>query len=214
MSPTRRLILSVGLVLIAAVPAIAQDPDALTRAAQSALHRADGLADRNIAVRVLADGTAILSGPARPADAAKAEEVLKGVPGITQVVNTCDPIGEPEPPPSPGKRPRLGPAPAGPALPAVPPPPTVSAPVSRPTPERRADEPAARLLDPVAVPGPVDYGGIERVRRSDPRFARLTFDLRDGRVMIAGSSADPAAAWDLARRVAPLVGDRDVVIGR
>jgi len=67
MSPTRCLILSVGLVLIAAVPAIAQDPDALTRAAQSALHRADGLADRNIAVRVLPDGTAILSGPARPA---------------------------------------------------------------------------------------------------------------------------------------------------
>src|SRR5439155_9773158 len=98
-----------------------------------------------------------------------------------------------------------------PELPVIAPP---GAAVSRPMAERRADEPAAKLLDPVAATGPVDYAGIERVRRSDPRFARLTFDLRDGRVVIAGPAADPTAAWDLAGRVAPLVGDRDVVIGR
>ena len=42
----------------------------------------------------------------------------------------------------------------------------------------------------------------------------MTFDLRDDRVVIGGSAADRAAAWDLARKVAPLVGDRDVVVGR
>ena len=49
-------------------------------------------------------------------------------------------------------------------------------------------------------------------RRGDPRFARLTFDLRDGRVVISGTAADPTVAWELARKIAPLVGDRDVVV--
>jgi hypothetical protein len=205
-----RLALSAGLVLAATISAVAQEDAALTRAAQSALLRAEGLSDRNIRVRVLFDGTAILSGPARPPDAARAEEVLKGVPGISQVVNTCEPLSEPEGTP-PEKRTESEPA-TGPALPSVPPP--VSAPVSRSAPDRRAGEPVARLLDPMPVSGPVDYAGIERVRRTDPRFARLTFDLRDGRVVIGGSSGDPTSAWELARRVAPLVGDRDIVIGR
>jgi hypothetical protein len=211
MSHLRQLVLATSIALAVSVAASAEEDAALSRAASSALHNVEGLADSNIGVRVLPGGAAVLWGSVRPADAAKAEEVLKGVPGITQVVNTCDPISEPETP-SPGKRPRLGPAPAGPALPVVPAPP-VSAPVSRATAERRADEPVARLLDPVAVPGPADYAGIERVRRSDPRFARLTFDLLDGRVVIGGSAPDAAAAWDLARQVAPLVGDRDVVVG-
>jgi hypothetical protein len=212
MSPVRRLAIAV-LVLSASVPALAQDADALTRAAQSALQRTDGLADRKIEVRVLTDGTAILSGSARPADAAKAEEVLKGVPGVARVVNTCDPIDEPDLPTPPDRRSTPKPPQPVPVLPPVPPP-AASAPVSRSAPERRADEPFARLLDPVAVSGPVDYAAIERVRQSDRRFARLTFDLRDGRVVIRGPGADPAAAWDLAREVATLVGDRDIVIGR
>lgn len=74
--------------------------------------------------------------------------------------------------------------------------------------------PAARLLDPVSAGPSADYAGIERARRADPRFARLTLDLRDGRVVIGGSAPDPAAAWDLAHRVAPLAGGRDVVVGR
>ena len=215
MPAIRSLVLTAGVALTVSVSAVAQEDTALGRAAQSALSRADGLADRNIGVRVLADGTAVLWGSARPADAARAEQVLKGVPGITQVLNTCEPVIEPEAAGRAERRTAPEPARTGPALPPVPPPPTVSAPVSRSAePERRDGEPAARLLDPVAVRGPVDYAGIERVRRSDPRFARLTFDLRDGRVVIAGQSVDPAAAWDLARRVAPLVGERDVVVGR
>jgi hypothetical protein len=75
-------------------------------------------------------------------------------------------------------------------------------------------EPVARLLDPVAVARPADYTAIQKLRRSDPRYARLTFDLRDGRVVIRGSADDPAAAWELATKVAPLVGDRAVVVGR
>jgi hypothetical protein len=68
------------------------------------------------------------------------------------------------------------------------------------------------LLDPAAVSAPVDYAAVERARRGDPRFARLTFDLRDGRVVISGTAADPTVAWELARKIAPLVGDRDVVV--
>jgi hypothetical protein len=95
-------------------------------------------------------------------------------------------------------------------LPVIAPPPGSA--VSRPTTDQPIEGPAARLLDPVPAAGPVDYAGIERVRRSDPRFARLTFDLRDGRVLIAGPAADPRAAWELARAIAPLVGNRDVVV--
>jgi hypothetical protein len=210
MTPLHRLVLTTSALLIAAIPTAAQvalptgdeDPG-LSRAAYGALIRAEDLGDANIGVRVFKDGTAVLWGSARPADAARAEAILKKVPGITSVVNTCDPTaGKPNDakvnPPKP------------PELPAAAPP---GAAVSRPTmPEKRADGPAAILLDPVAATGPVDYAGIERVRRSDPRFARLTFDLRDGRVVVGGPSADPAAAWDLARQIAPLVGNRDVVV--
>jgi hypothetical protein len=202
MSPLRRLALSA--VLVAAGPVAAQvaapagDEDAaLSRAAYAALIRADELAGANVGVKVFKDGTAVLWGSARPADAAKAEAVLKKVAGITSVVNTCDPTA--------------GPGEAKVSPPKLPDPPGAA--VSRPTAtEKRIDGPAAVLLDPVAATGPVDYGAVERVRRSDPRFSRLTFDLRDGRVVIAGPAADPTAPYDLARQIAPLVGNRDVVV--
>jgi hypothetical protein len=203
MTPLRRLVLTA--VLLAARPVAAQMPApageedaALSRAAYAALLKADEPANASIGVRVFKDGTAVLWGSARPADAARAEAVLKKVVGITSVVNTCDPsAGKP----ADGK--------VTPPKPADPPGSAVSRPA---TTEKPADGPAAILLDPVAATGPVDYAGIERVRRSDPRFARLTFDLRDGRVVIAGPAADPTAAWDLARQIAALVGNRDVVV--
>ena len=198
----RRLVLA---ALLIASPAFASNEDpALSRSAYAALLKADGLADLNIGVRVFKDGSAVLWGSARPEDASKAEAVLKKVPGITSVLNTCDP--------TPAKAddgkvvsPKL------PELPVIAPPlgPTVARPT---TTEDPTDEPAAKLLDPLPAVDPVDYAAIERVRRSDPRFGRLTFDLRDGRVVISGASADPRSAWDLAREIAPLVGNRDVVV--
>lgn len=189
---SRHLVLFAALFISGSVVAADEDP-ALTRTAYAALLKADDLANLKIGVRVFADGSAILWGAARPDEAAKAEAVLKKVPGITSVLNTCDPTGA---------------KPADAKAPTLPP-------VARPTTaEKRADEPAARLLDPLPAAGPVDYAAIERVRRSDLRYARLTFDLRDGRVRIVGTASDPRAAWDLAEEIAPLVGNRDVVVGR
>jgi|SRR5262245_7148204 len=112
----------------------------------------------------------------------------------------------------PGKAPKSAPAP----------PPPASTPVRRetgpgekpPTALIPSRDPVARLLEPVAVASRVDYAAVERARKSDRRFARLTFDLRDGRVVIAGSASDPADAWELARIIAPHVGGKDVVVGR
>jgi hypothetical protein len=197
MTSLRVLVLA---ALLFTSPAFASDEDpALSRAAYAALLKADGLADVNIGVRVFKDGSAMLWGSARPADAAKAEAVLKKVPGITSVMNTCDPTTADAKAPSPKlpELPPLGPSP----------------PVATPTTtEKRTVEPAARLLDPLPAPGLIDYAAIDRLRRSDPRYARLTFDLRDGRIVIGGKSSDPRAAWDLAREIEPLVGNRDVVV--
>ena len=196
------------LVLVAVLvarPAFATDEDAvLTRSVYAALLKAEGLSDLPIGVRVFKDGSAILWGSARPEEVARAEAVIQKVRGITSVLNTCEPTA--------GKAEDAKPAsPKLPELPSIAPPPSPT--VARPTTtDRRADEPAAKLLDPRPAAGPVDYAAIERVRRSDPRFARLTLDLRDGRVVIGGSAADPRAAWDLAQEIAPLVGHWDVVV--
>jgi hypothetical protein len=209
-------------------PAPAEDAK-LNRAAYSALQADAELSGLNIGVRVLTGGTAVLWGTATPAEVTRAVAILKEVPGVTKVTSTCDRAGAPDPlvarveagVRAPGPE-RVRPVPSTVEVVKVPPPATASAPVSRQTTvvekpgEARvaAREPAARLLEPAAAAPPVDYAAVDRVRRSDPRFARLTFDLRDGRIVINGSAGDPAAAWDLARKVAPLVGDRDVVVGR
>jgi len=198
MTPLRRLT-TFAAVSLASTFAFAADEDpVLSRAAYAALLKADELANVKIGVHVLTDGSAMLWGSASPADAAKAEAVLKKVPGITSVLNTCEPIGA-----SGKEKPAESPV-------LIPPP---GKPDDRPTTiEKKADEPTARLLDPQPVDGPINYAAIDRVRRSDRRYSRLTFDLRDGRVVIAGTASDPRAAWDLAREIAPLIGNRDVVV--
>ena len=224
MTLLRRLLLTAGL-FAALAPGAAGDDPTLSRAAYSALQADPDLADRNIGVRVRDGGTAVLWGTATKAEVAKAEALLKTLPGITKVTSTCDMVGAPDPlvvRVEAGVRQRAAAEPAR-TKPEVkkPDPLPAGSPVSRHTTAEKphvvrsaSAEPAARLLDPVGVAGPVDYAAVERLRRSDPRFARLTFDLRDGRVVISGSASEPAAAWDLARKVAPLVGDRDVVVGR
>jgi hypothetical protein len=200
MIPVRRLV-AIAVVLSAATSMRAADEDpVLSRAAYAAILKADELANVKIGVRVFTDGSAMLWGSASPAEAAKAEAVLKKVPGIKSVLNTCEPIAVPA-----KEKPADGPA-------LIPPP---GKPDDRPTTiEKKPEEPAVRLLDPRPVDGPIDYAVIDRVRRSDRRYSRLTFDLRDGRVVIGGSAADSRAAWDLAREIAPLVGNRDVVVAR
>ena len=212
-----------------------EDP-ILNRVAYSALQRDADLSDLNIGVRVLKGGTAVLWGSANKIDAAKAEALLKTVAGITSVVNTCDAAGAPDPlvarveeglkkivlPSDLPDKPKAETAKKDPL--AIAGPLSPSAPVSRHTTmveKPRGDDlnrrlPTTHLGDPVAGSNgtPVDYAAIERARRADARFARLTFDLRDGRVVIGGSATDPAIAWELAKKVAPLVGDRDVVVGR
>jgi hypothetical protein len=198
MIPLRRLVaIAAGLLAATSMHAADEDP-VLSRAAYAAILKADELAKLKIGVRVFTDGSAMLWGSASPADAAKAEAVLKKVPGITSVLNTCEPAAA---------RAKEKPA-EGPVL--IPPP---GKPDDRPTTiEKKPDEPTVRLLDPRPVDGPIDYAAIDRVRRSDRRFTRLTFDLRDGRVVIGSSAADSRAAWELAREIAPLVGNRDVVV--
>lgn len=197
MIPLCRLVALAASLFATSLHAADEDP-VLSRAAYAALLKSDELANIKIGVRVFTDGSAMLWGSARPEDAAKAEAVLKKVPGITSVLNTCEPLAAPA-----KEKPADGPA-------LIPPP---GKPDDRPTTiEKKADEPTVRLLDPRPVDGPIDYAAIERVRRGDRRYSRLTFDLRDGRVVIGGSAADPRAAWDLAREIAPLVGNRDVVV--
>jgi hypothetical protein len=245
MTPFTRLLLATTAVLVvspvfAGEPAPTPEDPQLNRLAYSALQKDEDLADRNIGVRVLRGGAAVLWGTATKAEAAKAEAMLKRLPGITSVKNTCDATGasdplvarveaavkEPTPPVETTKFDR----PSAEVVKADPPKPTATGPAPLPTgaavsrhsttvekpslASADAREPATRLLEPVAASPPVDHAAVERVRRSDPRFSRLTFDLRDGRIVIGGSAADAAVAWEMARKVAPLVGDRDVVVGR
>ena len=218
----QRLILSAAIALAVAIPAHAdatsEDP-VLNRAAYSALLRNEELSDLNIGVRVLEGGTAILWGNATPADSAKAEAVLKRLPGIKRVVNTCDPVHVADP-----LIERVGAAfksgttekaSSDETITQV----AATIPVKRlrmtvEKPDEAKLEPFARLGDPTPLPKPLDYDGIQRVRKSDPRFRLMSFDLRDGRVVVAASTTDPTAAWDLARKIAPFVGDRDVVVGK
>jgi hypothetical protein len=197
-----------GLFLLLAAPAVAQDDAALTRTAVSALFRDDELSDVNLGVRVQKDGTAILWGHAHTSEVARAEAVLKGLPGIVRVRNTCDPV--------PAADPLIARVAAafrdqpGPSRPTA-------AAVTRHTvmkPPIEDLDPVARLRDPEAPAGPMDYAGIVKIRTGDPRYARITFDLRDGRVVVTGPLEDQSAAYELAKKIAPLVGNRDVVIAR
>jgi hypothetical protein len=200
MRPRHRL-LAGGLFLLTALPTAAQEDPVRLRAAYSALFRDRELAELNIGVRVLTDGTAVLWGTANAAEVAKAEAVLKKVPGITGVKNTCDPV--------PVADPLVAQVAA--ALRAPPEPAPV---VAAGHTTLKPSEPAAKLLDPLPAPGPIDHAGIERLRTGDPKYARLSFDLRDGRVVIRAALSDQPAAYELARQISPLVGNRDVVIGR
>ena len=236
-SALRRAILACGFVFaaspsLAAGPVIDSAPEdpKLGRAAYFALQRDAVLADLNLGVRVMKDGTAVLWGSeVSAATLARVEAVLKAVPGVRGVVNQGDAKAARDPFVARVEAAFKSPAPADPVVERVeisPTPPAPVAAVSRQTttvekppvdllPSSRVPvrDSTARLLAPQPVAA-VDYSAIEKARRADPRYAGLTLETRDGRVVIGGAAADPSAAWDLAKALAPLVGDRDVVVGR
>lgn len=204
-----------------AIPDAPEDAE-LNRLAYSALQRDEELSDLNLGVRVFRGGMAILWGTAHASDVAKAEALLKKLPGITSVKNTCESTGAADPIVRRVEDAvKSAPIPAASAKADVVASTPLATPLGRNTrtvekPKLNAvsrREPATRLLDPLPASPPVDYVAIDRVRRSDPRFTRLTLDMRDGRVIIGGGADSPSAAWDFARKLAPLVGDRDIAIG-
>jgi hypothetical protein len=171
MTPLRRFFV-LAAVVFASMPSRAADEDpVLSRAAYAAILKADELANLKVGVRVFTDGSAMLWGSASPADAAKAEAVLRKVPGITSVLNTCAPLA--------------GPATAKPAeAPVLIPPPGIAE--DRPTTiERKPNGPTARLLDPRPVDGPIDYAAINRVRR-DAYDASPTTLAHEGQYTLNG----------------------------
>ncbi|MBX9581323.1 MAG: hypothetical protein K2X87_13520, partial [Gemmataceae bacterium] len=59
--------------------------------------------------------------------------------------------------------------------------------------------------------GPLD--AAEAARRADPRFAGLTLALADGTLVIGGTAARAADAWDLAQNLRTLPGVDRVAVG-
>ncbi len=212
---------------------------ALSRTAYSLLQADEELAEANLGVRVDRKGVAYLWGPAPSrAIVAKAEKALEGMPGVTAIINQCEItpatdtfLKEVSDALKGGTSPPALPDPAATAQPTLAPPPP---PVFLPLAEREAvtvlkppveliptgsgpatAEPTARLLNPEAMPSrDPDYRAIARLRSSDRRYADLRLELRDGRIVVSGHAADAATAWELARRLAPLAGSRDIVVGR
>lgn len=223
----------------------------LARSVLEALDADPVLRDVRILVSVV-DRGAVIGGPVISAEIKKrAEEVVRGVPGIESVKNTCFVEADPDPllravagQMKPGNKP------TGAALPgvAVPPaaadgfipkmapqPPTdlvavaphktvvaqhpnvLGAPVNvlgapvipRPT---GATLPPAGTAAPGALTGtaakPADVlAAVAAIRAADPRFAKLTAEVKpDGGLFLSGSAARAVDAWDFAAAVRKVPG--------
>jgi hypothetical protein len=72
--------------------------------------------------------------------------------------------------------------------------------------------PATRLLEPESDGDSIDYAAVERLRRCDPRYARLELDVRDGRIVITCTDGAPEAAWELAGKITPHIGGREIAV--
>lgn len=212
-----RLATLTGGFLLATTPAPATETlDApLGRMAYAALQADEELADLNLGVKALQGGTVILWGPSpSPILTKKAEALLKKLPGVVHVRVECDrdavidPLVQRVEAEVKGTPPRVVERP--PTVPPVTPARQVTT-VEKP----RADAPppAATLLEPLPVEESESIA-IERIRKSDSRFAKLVVEVRDGRVVISGTVSDPADAWAFAKKIAPHVGDKNIVVRR
>jgi len=100
-------------------------------------------------------------------------------------------------------------APTGPRSISQPTVPTVS-----PVPGKLATTPVVAAV-PVSVPtrtGDV-IGRLNDLRKSEARFAGLTFDVRDGIVSLSGTSRNDSDVWDFAAVVRRVPGVNRVVVG-
>lgn len=135
--------------------------------------------------RLAADLPGVVS-PARPLPTAADDRPPPGRTVVT--LRPADPVAGLLGPPV-GAVPAAGPTP-GPYTPPAPPAPGVL----------------------TARPGGV-LGAAEAARKADPRFANLTLDLKDGTVVIGGTAARAADAWDLAQNLRTVPGVTRVAVG-
>jgi hypothetical protein len=182
----------------------------LTLQARSALWGEDPFDKLNIGVSVR-DGIAILSG-AVPSTVVAEQAVAKvrAVPGIRSVTNETyippadEASAQSMPHPVTARRPSVsvGPAVSAPE-PVAPPPPAVAvAPPMRTTESLSPAIPVKRmtLLDQ-----------IEALRLADRRFQNVRVELRNGVVVLRGSVAHSADAWELATTLRQVPGVTGVV---
>lgn len=231
----------------ATTPAKASDV-VLARSALVALDADAELRGVNFVVSVV-DRVALVGGPvANLRQAKRAEEVVRALPGVADVRNTCfvapgpdpllralaDRLGSPLPP-----RPVMldlpgvltGTMPSSPFAPPVP----DTAFAQNPTKPgtvvalRPAGEPGllgapvgaavAPPFAPPATPGVLTANrgdlltAADAVRGSEPRFAKLTVELRDGVLVVGGSAPLASDAWDFAQKLKSVPGANRVAVG-
>lgn len=226
---------------------------ALARSVLAAFDADPVLKDVQILVSVV-DRGAVIGGPVASEEIRKrAEAVVRAVPGVESVKNTCFVEAEPDPllravagQMKPGNRPTSAalpgvtppPAAADGYIPKVPPqastelaalppsktvvaqhPSVLGAPVNVLGAPVRPHPTGAPALPPGGTPAPGALTGttaakpgdvmaaVAAVRAIDPRFARLTVELKpDGGVLVGGTVARAADAWDFAAAVRKVPG--------
>lgn len=98
--------------------------------------------------------------------------------------------------------------------------PLLGAPVGAPG-SRAVVSPSSASV-PATAPGVLTGGALttERlliaageVRRTDPRFAKLSVEMREEMLVISGQAAQPSDAWDFAKKLRTVPGVKRVVIG-
>jgi osmotically-inducible protein OsmY len=155
------------------------------------------------------DGVACISGPVPSAAVGnQAVSKLRAVPGVRDVQNDTfvpsaeEPLARSMPQSAPDRRPSVS---VGPAV--APPAPRV---VAAPAPQR---DPVVALSPRTAVPVKRMTIGdqVESLRIADRRFQNVRVEVRDGVVVLRGSVARSADAWEFAATIRDLPGVTNVV---
>jgi hypothetical protein len=211
----------------------------LARSALAALDADPELRGVTLVVSV-AGRVAVIGGPvANARQARRAGEVVKAVPGIAEVRNTCFVSPGPDPllravadrltsslPPRPvmfdlpgvltGAVAAAPPAPfPGPRVAA----PNAAAPGTVVSLKPSADvgilgAPVGPAAGSPAAVNRVDVlAAVEAVRKTEARFDRLTVEWRDGALVIGGSAPLASDAWDFARMLQAVPGVARVAVG-
>ncbi len=190
----------------------------LGRMAYAALQADEELAELNLGVKALQGGTIVLWGPSPSAEMTKkAEAILKKLPGVVAVKVECDRDAIIDPlvqkveadvrkaPPDEVKSPlpKAAPAPATATRHVTT--------VEKPRTDRSTKPPATTLLEPTTI-SETQTEAIERIRKSDKRFAKLIVEEREGRIVISGTVLDPTDAWAFAKKITPYAGDKNIVV--